>query len=167
MSISAIRRTFLVDLAVSVLLFGFAKVYNLYGHGVTSLKMDYMFGIPLAGGVLFVAVALLFRLIRGFSLRPFRLLLHMSLATLTAWALLFGILEIAMADSPYLGLFFWAGAGFAALSLGGLLLGFVGRKGRAVPLVEAVPVPSVDPGEVKRVVRPRRALKWHQEKGGK
>ena len=55
---SDIRKKFLktieIFIMITIFTFIFNKVYGIFGHGVTSPYMTYMFLYPLVGGVLFL-----------------------------------------------------------------------------------------------------------------
>ena len=99
----------------------FSRVYDVFGHGVTSPFMENLFWIPLAGVFFWL-------LCRGWQYRPARRVqncLFAALTTLTAGCLLQGILDIAGTSSAYIWLFFGVGGLWAAgfcLSLGRDLL---------------------------------------------
>lgn len=92
------------------------NVYAMFGHGVTSASMTWMFLYPLLGGTL---ACLLIELIVPDAARApgFRLAFNLyssGIAALTAGSFLKGILEIAGADSPYTIAFFITGWSFTA-----------------------------------------------------
>jgi len=99
------------------------NVYALYGHGVRSLSMTWMFLYPLLGGALFYS--LVYRLLpevreldKKFSAyRVFFNLYNSGIAALTISAFLKGILEIAGTGSPYIPYSFFMGVALAAAGL--------------------------------------------------
>jgi hypothetical protein len=97
-------------LAASVLCVIVVNVYALFGHGVRSASMDYMFLYPLIGGV---AIKILSMLVHGDYSRGIKRvgvnLYNSGLATLVCGMLLRGIVEIAGTDSVYISWFFAAG----------------------------------------------------------
>ena len=110
-------KTAMVYLAVSLLCVAITNAYALFGHGVRSDSMDFMFLYPLVGGSLvFISVALLapfmsqtrYRFFykrgesKGVSYLPIRWrsrvgynLYNSGIASLTSAAMLTGIMEIA------------------------------------------------------------------------
>jgi hypothetical protein len=97
-------------LAASAVCVIVTNVYALYGHGVRSDAMDYMFLYPLISGF---AIKILSTLVHGDYSRGFKRagvnLYNSGLATLTCGALLRGIVEIAGTDSVYIIWFFVVG----------------------------------------------------------
>ncbi len=94
----------------------FGAIYNLFGHGVYSFFMSFMFLWPLSAtlGCLVLALS---------HLTPTRLsrnILNAGVATITAGSLLKGIFEIAGTSSPYEILFF--GTGIALVMMGVVVL---------------------------------------------
>jgi hypothetical protein len=98
---------YLVASAVCVIV---TNIYALYGHGVRSDAMDYMFLCPLVGGF---AIKILSMLQHGDYSRGVKRvgvnLYNSGLAALACGALLRGIVEIAGTDSVYISWFFVAG----------------------------------------------------------
>ena len=142
MSISALNgkrtrrplKTALVYLGAAAFCFLVAQVYGLYGHGVTSPAMTWMFLYPLLGGTL---AFLLLRLIKPAAADtpqyPVAYNLYNSgIATLTVGSLLKGIFDIAGTSSPYTILFSVVGGLLAAAGAAGFLVG-AGRMRRARP----------------------------------
>ena len=88
-----------------------SQIYSLFGHGVRSAVMDWMFLYPLLGGsLIYLMIDLLLPAIKAQrSYRLFCNLYNAGIAALTAGSFLKGILEIAGAASPYLPWFFGAG----------------------------------------------------------
>lgn len=107
------KKTFLAYLAVTLFLFGFQLIYHYFGHGVYSLPLRYCWLIPLIGGSLFLILHKAFHLA---FFQPAFLLFNFALATLSTWAILTGILEIAGSDSPYLQWYLIASAAFLITS---------------------------------------------------
>jgi hypothetical protein len=102
-------------LAVSVVCGIVTTVYALFGHGVRSDAMDFMFLYPLIGG--FVIKILSALVVGDYSRGSKRVgvnLYNSGLAALTCGALLRGIVEIAGTDSVYIRWFFVAGWVMAA-----------------------------------------------------
>lgn len=95
------------------------NIYALFGHGVRSASMTWMFLYPLLGGAL---VYLLIELLipRLSAAAGFRLscnLYNSGIALLTVGNFLRGILEIAGTESAYVPVFSIAGWGFAAAGM--------------------------------------------------
>jgi hypothetical protein len=98
------------------------NVYALFGHGVRSDAMDFMFLYPLVGGGVFLCIFLLLKKHEtdpGF--RFCRNAYNSGLAALTAGALLQGIVEIAGTGSGLIRYFFIAGYALCAAGAGGML----------------------------------------------
>lgn len=114
-----LKRPIETYLALSFLMVIIDEVYGLFGHGVTSASMSWMFLYPLLGGTLvLLLIALLIP--EAAHADGFRLSFNLyssGIAALTAASLLKGILEIAGADSPYTMMFFIAGWTFTASGL--------------------------------------------------
>lgn len=104
----------------------FDRVYALFGHGVESPYMQWVFVIPLVG--LLVLLLLYFPLRkRGkgrFGFNAF----NSGIATLTIGSLTEGILEIAGASSPYMKWFLYVGIGFVAIGIVALIYSFFQKK---------------------------------------
>jgi hypothetical protein len=110
---------------VSVLCVIVANVYALFGHGVRSDAMEYMFLYPLIGG--FVIKILSTLAVGDYSRGRKRVgvnLYNSGLAALTCGALLRGIVEIAGTDSSYIHWFFVIG--WAMIVCG--MLGVIWRR---------------------------------------
>jgi hypothetical protein len=92
-------------LAVAAFCLIAANVYALFGHGVRSASMDFMFLYPLLGGtaVFILLAAALPRLPERFRRisRTGYNLYHSGIAALTAAAMLTGIMEIAGTSSRW------------------------------------------------------------------
>jgi hypothetical protein len=102
-------------LAVSAICVIVTNVYALFGHGVRSNVMDYMFLYPLIGGFVIKMMSALAAGDYFHGLKRFGVNLYNSgLAALTCGALLQGIVEIAGTDSSYISWFFVVGAVMAA-----------------------------------------------------
>lgn len=129
-------KTALVYFEMAALCLLFDRVYALFGHGVSSAAMTFMFLYPLLMGalpfsVLWIALPRVKRPLRGS-----RLLYNAynsGVAALTASSLLTGILEIAGTSSPYPLWLTVAGGALCALGAAGFLSGCVRpaqRRGR-------------------------------------
>lgn len=92
------------------------KVYGIFGHGVHSAAMTWMFLYPLLGGALFYFI--IQRTIKNVTKFPgcrvFLNLHNSGIATLTIASLMKGIFEIAGTNSPYLVYYYITGVGFIA-----------------------------------------------------
>jgi hypothetical protein len=95
------------------------NIYALFGHGVRSASMTWMFLYPLLGGALvYLLIELLLPRIRETAgLRLSYNLYNSGIALLTVGSFLRGILEIAGTASPYTPVFCLTGWGFAAAGL--------------------------------------------------
>lgn len=80
------------------------QVYGIFGHGVSSASMSYMFLYPMVAGLVSVSIFRFFALREhaAFPYRLFRNLLGSGIATLTVGGFLTGIFEIAGTSSPYM-----------------------------------------------------------------
>ncbi|MFZ2682963.1 MAG: hypothetical protein WAX62_03085 [Trichococcus flocculiformis] len=111
--------TYLIATVAMVIL---EKIYRLFGHGVTSPAMTWMFLFPLAGGLLIYLVnRAKFDIEDAERLRSFSNLYHSGIATLTVGSFLKGVLEIAGTDSVYLLYFYIVGFGMVLLGIVPLL----------------------------------------------
>ena len=110
------RRTIEVYLILAFTAVLTDNIYALFGHGVRSASMTWMFLYPLLGGALvYLLIELLIPRLRGAT--GFRLscnLYNSGIALLTVGSFLRGILEIAGTESAYVPAFNIAGWGFAA-----------------------------------------------------
>jgi surface polysaccharide O-acyltransferase-like enzyme len=109
---------YLVAAAVCLII---ANVYALYGHGVRSDAMDYMFLYPLIGGLVIKVLSMLLHGDYSRGVKRVGVNLYNSgLAALACGALLRGIVEIAGTDSVYISWFFvagWVMAAFGAIAI--------------------------------------------------
>lgn len=96
------------------------QIYSLFGHGVRSAAMTWMFLYPLLGGsLIYLLIDLLVPAVKARpAYRLFCNLYNAGIAALTAGSFLKGILEIAGASSPYLPWFFGAGWLLVAAGMG-------------------------------------------------
>ena len=99
-------KTAITYCAVSILCIVITNVYALFGHGARSGCMDFMFLYPLLGGSLvFMAAAMLTPVLHGRMSAGSRMgynLYNSGIASLTAAAMLKGIMEIAGTDSMWI-----------------------------------------------------------------
>ena len=114
-------RTAAVYLAASVLCIAATNVYALFGHGVRSAAMDFMFLYPLLGGSLvFFAIASLPAALAKKIARRSRLgynLYNSGIASLTSAAMLTGVMEIAGTGSRWIQLIKALGIALLAASI--------------------------------------------------
>lgn len=117
--IMQIRKTLMTYIQVTLLTIAVNKIYALFGHGVNSDAMTWMFLYPLIGGIAFyLVIRLLFPFIGRFSgYRIFYNLHNSGIAILTVGSFLKGILDIAGTSSTYVGLYFKAGWAFIGAGL--------------------------------------------------
>ena len=99
-------KTASVYFAVSILCIVITNIYALFGHGVRSESMDFMFLFPLIGGsVLFLLAAFLWphlpERLRDMSRMGYNLY-NSGIAALTTAAMLTGIMEIAETGSKWI-----------------------------------------------------------------
>jgi hypothetical protein len=106
-----IKKTALTYAGVSALCILITNVYAIFGHGVRSYYMDFMFLCPLAGGALFLIfyTAVYRRKLTGWCRLGFNFY-NSGIATLTCGFLLTGIMEIAGTGSALIKYFYIAGA---------------------------------------------------------
>lgn len=119
-----IRKTIWIYLILSILMIVINKVYAIFGHGVNSSAMTWMFLYPLLGGVLlfFLMVRLLPDRITQFSgYRLFYNSYNSGIATLTLGSFLKGVFDIAGTNSSYIALFYMIGWLFIAFGLSVLI----------------------------------------------
>jgi hypothetical protein len=118
---SRYKKTVVVYFAVSILTVAVDKIYALFGHGVSSDAMTFMFRYPLIGGVGFYLITgFLFPSMKSFiGYRPAYNIYNSGIALLTVGSFLQGIFEIAGTNSPFLDYYYIAGWTFigAALTL--------------------------------------------------
>ena len=101
----------MVYLALSFAAIAVDNIYAIFGHGVRSDAMTWMFLYPLIGGTLFyLLIELLIPWInRLVGYRVFFNIYNSGIATLTTGSFLEGILDIAGTSSPYVTVFYAAG----------------------------------------------------------
>jgi zinc transporter ZupT len=125
-----LRKTILVYIVLSLTAIAVDNIYAIFGHGVSSPAMTWMFLYPLIGGALIYF--LIERLIPGVSRSPdYRLFYNVynsGIATLTMGSFLKGILDIAGTSSPYTVLFNVTGWLFAAAGLILLTLRYIASR---------------------------------------
>lgn len=97
-------KTIVIFIMITIFTFIFNKVYGIFGHGVTSPYMTYMFLYPLVGGVLFYGIVMLFipSIVNKKKYRFFYNIYNSGIAILTVGSLLRGVMEIAGTSSFYL-----------------------------------------------------------------
>lgn len=106
--ISDIRKKFFKTIVIfsimTIFTFIFDKVYGIFGHGVTSPYMTYMFLYPLLGGALFYGIIMLLipSIVNKKRYRFFYNIYNSGIAVLTVGSFLRGIMEIAGTFSTYL-----------------------------------------------------------------
>ncbi|WKY43241.1 hypothetical protein Q5O14_11290 [Eubacteriaceae bacterium ES2] len=112
-------KTILVYAILSVLLVCVNWIYGLFGHGVDSPYMTFMFLYSLLGGCLFYLALYksVPRLIESRLFRIFYNLYNSGLAALIVGSLLTGILEIAGTGSDYQKYFFIGGFGLIGIAI--------------------------------------------------
>ncbi len=114
------KKTVVAYLFVTILTIIFNKVYSLFGHGVSSDAMTYMFLYPLIGGsFVYLIMALFFSklyLFKGY--RGIYNLYNSGIAVLTVGSMLKGVMEIAGTASLYIKFYYIVGYAL----LGGSLL---------------------------------------------
>lgn len=117
------RKTIIVYVILSLTMIAINYVYGIFGHGVTSIAMTWMFLYPLLGGALLFL--LIDRLTPGITqyagYQVFVNTYHSGIATLTLGQFLKGILDIAGTSSPYIILLYMISWLFVGVGLGMLL----------------------------------------------
>ncbi|MDW8742003.1 hypothetical protein Q7W37_02955 [Streptococcus suis] len=120
---SRTSRTLISYLTGSIFLFIFSRIYQALSYGEVSFFMNYLFCIPLIGGILLTGL-LLFK--PSLSRMAYNLW-NSGIATITAGFLLRGIINLSgrstSLDQPY----WYLGAGLLALALLHLFI-FEGKK---------------------------------------
>lgn len=115
MSILDIRsksnKTIIVYLAVSIFLIIVNKVYAIFGHGVSSGYMTWMFLYTLLGGSVFYLLIGLLQpeLVKYSGYRAFYNLYNSGIALMTVGSFMKGVFEIAGTDSPFVAYYFMIG----------------------------------------------------------
>jgi len=114
-----LRKTIWVYIILSITAIAVNNLYALFGHGVHSAAMTWMFLYPLIGGGLgyFLIERLMPAIIHTGGYRLFYNLYNSGIATLTAGSFLKGILEIAGTTSPYTICFYIVGLLLAVAGL--------------------------------------------------
>lgn len=118
----------MVWLAITLGCIAVTNIYAVFGHGIRSDSMDFMFLYPLGGAlVYFLCDMLSAKTGRDGYGRLGANLFNSGLATLTAGGMLKGVLEIAGTGSGYAAVFDVAGWGLAGLG-GGIMIWIVGAR---------------------------------------
>ena len=125
-----IRKTIWIYLILSVTAVVINKVYGVFGHGVDSPSMTWMFLYPLLGGALFYFIIERFvpHIIKLSGYRVFCNIYNSGIATLTFGSLLKGILNIAGTSSSYLVFFYIVGGGFLVAALIMMFIKIINQK---------------------------------------
>lgn len=125
----------LTYLAVAVFTFAVDHIYAIFGHGVSSAAMTWMFMYPLAGGLgLYLMISLFLPKINYFiGYRLFCNIYNSGIALFTVGSFLKGILEIAGTSSAYNIFFYIAGGIFTSTAI--VLLGILALNVKKVTLV--------------------------------
>lgn len=124
------RKTGFAALFTALLAVLIDRIYALFGHGVGSLSMDFMFLYPLAGGCA-VFFLLSFAAPALASFRGYRFFYNMyftGVALLTVRALLKGVFDIAGTASSLLAWYSVAGWCLAAIPACAALAAFASRR---------------------------------------
>ena len=101
---------------VSIGLIVFSKIYNLFGHGVNSLYMDYAFVVPIVFAIVF-NILFLKQDFDQYDIVSFKYYFNVAMIFLCDFMILSGILEIAGAFSVYLFIMLQAGMFYLMISL--------------------------------------------------
>lgn len=123
-------KTIVTYLILSVIAIVVNKVYAIFGHGVSSAAMTWMFLYPLLGGALFYLLICGFanKIIKFTGYRLFFNIYNSGIATLTFGSFLQGIMEIAGADSIYLVYYYVVGGLLIATGLILMLIMVINQK---------------------------------------
>jgi hypothetical protein len=123
-------KTVIVYLIISIFCFAVNRIYAIFGHGVSSAYMTWMFLYPLLGGALFYLIIELFlkNIKHASKYRLFYNIYNSAIAILTVGSFLKGIFDIAGTNSPYVLYYFVTGWVCIACSLFVLASQFVLQK---------------------------------------
>lgn len=129
------KRTGIVYLVLSALCILINRVYALFGHGISSVAMSFMFLYPLLGGALpFLLLWLLGAKVDHLAYyRFFYNCYNSGIAMLTVSGMLTGILQIAGTSSPFIVFFIVLGWVMVALGIITLLANLSLRKKQQTP----------------------------------
>lgn len=112
------KRTGVTLLGTSAFLALFQMIYHSFSHGVRSFSLEWAWAIVFGGGLVWLAI---FYVFHGRPLpEAYRLGYHLffaGIATLSAAAILAGILDIAGTSSHLIGPFAYLGAGLSLVAL--------------------------------------------------
>jgi hypothetical protein len=125
-----LRKTIFVYLILSVTAIVVDRVYDIFGHGVDSKAMTWMFLYPLLGGAVLYSAITLFspNIIKFAGYRGFYNIYNSGIATLTFGSFLKGVLEIAGTNSDYLVFFYTVGGVFIVAGLVMMFVMVINRK---------------------------------------
>ena len=114
-----LKKVIWVYLIFSVLAIVVDKAYGIFGHGVESASMTWMFLYPLLGGGLFYFLIKMFvpHVTKFAGWRVFLNIYNSGIVTLTIASLLKGIFEIAGTNSTYLVYYYIMGGLFITAGL--------------------------------------------------
>jgi hypothetical protein len=106
------------------------KIYGIFGHGVNSGFMTWMFLYPLVGGAFFyfLITIIMQNLKHSPGYRLFFNLYNSGLTLLTVGSFLKGIFEIAGTDSPYIICYFGGGVLLIAIGIVSLFATMIQKK---------------------------------------
>ena len=108
------KKTFYSYFIRSVILFIFQLVYHHFSHGVTSQALKWVWVIPMVGGAFLFIFE---KILNTFRNRLAFNLFNTGLASYIVGMILKGILEIAGASSPYIGIYPMIGTIILGISL--------------------------------------------------
>ncbi|MHC5372341.1 hypothetical protein ACYSNU_00920 [Enterococcus sp. LJL120] len=109
-----LKRTIIGYLSITAFLFVFQLIYHRFSHGVTSIGLEYVWVIPLIGGLLII---LLNGPLKTLNNRLAFNLYNIALAVCINAVIIQGILDIAGSDTPYLRYYYFIALPMLALSL--------------------------------------------------
>lgn len=120
----------LIYVALSLVAIIADKIYDIFGHGVDSPAMTWMFLYPLLGGALFYFIVNLLispiNKVTGF--RVFFNMHNSGIATLTFASFLKGVFEIAGTNSSYLKYYYVVGCLFIVIGAINLIIVVINKE---------------------------------------
>jgi len=114
-----INKVIVAYLVLSAIAIIIDKIYDIFGHGVDSSAMTWMFLYPLLGGALFYFIIRFFipHTIKFAGYRVFLNIYNSGIATMTVASFIKGVIEIAGTNSLYLEYYYMAGGLFIIVGL--------------------------------------------------
>ena len=122
--VGLLHKTVFTYMNVSVFCALITHIYAIFGHGIRSVFMDYMFLVPFLAGALFFYVLGKIGISKE-SIRPGYNIYNSAVAAITAACMLKGIVIIAGTESIYITLLFITGVIMLLLGITLILTGFI------------------------------------------